>query len=87
MSNKEKIEFDAAVHGDDLKKLIEEASDHLLTIESYQTLIKDIRDRAKDELGCEGKMFNKVLKLHHKKIREQFESENDEVLGLYDELF
>ena len=87
MSNKEKIEFDSATHGDDLKKLIEEASDNLLTIESYQTLIKDIRDRAKDELGVDSKLFNKILKLRHKEIREQFENENDEVLSLYDELF
>ena len=63
---KEPVEFDEAVHGADLKKLIVEAADHKLKISGFQVLIKDIRDRAKDELGVDGKMFNRLLTLYFK---------------------
>lgn len=88
MKEKEpKVEFDKNVHGDLLKELIESASDNLLTIESYQTLNKDIKARAKNELGVDGKMFGKLLSIRHREIRESFETENDEVIDLYDTVF
>lgn len=82
-----KVEFDKHVHGATLKTLIEEASDHMLTIEGFQDLIKDIKSRAKDELGVDGKMFGKLLRIRHKEIRESFENENEEVIDLYDTVF
>lgn len=85
--SKEKVEFDKNVHGNTLKTLIEEASDDLLTIEGYRDHIKELRDRAKEELGVEGKMFNNLLRIHHKRARESFESEKDEVVELYDACF
>lgn len=82
-----KVEFDKHVHGGTLKNLVEEASDHLLTIEGFQDLIKDIKTRAKDEIGVDSKMFNKLLRIRHKEIRESFETENEEVIELYDTVF
>ncbi len=86
---KEKIavEFDEAVHGESLKKLIKEASDHLLQAESFRTKMKDARDTAKVELGVDGKIFNQLLKIYHKDSREIFETEKDEVVELYDSIF
>lgn len=82
-----KVEFDKHIHGGTLRSLIEEASDHRLTIEGFQDLIKDIKGRAKDELGVDSKMFNKLLNIRHKEIRESFENENEEVIELYDTVF
>lgn len=86
---KEKIavEFDETVHADDLKKLIKEASDHLLQAESFRTKMKDARDTAKVELGVDGKLFNQLLKIYHKDAREVYEAEKDEVVELYDSIF
>lgn len=36
------VEFDEAIHGEDLAKFIKEASDHKLKISGYNELIKDI---------------------------------------------
>lgn len=89
MAKKEKVavEFDEATHGEDLKKLIKEASDHLLQAESFRTKMKDARDTAKIELGVDGKVFNQLLKIYHKDTREVFESEKDEIVELYDSIF
>lgn len=87
MAKKEAVEFDAAVHGEELKKLIVEAADNKLKISGFQTLIKDIRDRAKDELGVDGKMFNRQLNLYFKANRDEFEAETEEAVELYDSIF
>lgn len=89
MAKKEKVavEFDEAVHGDALKKLIKDASDLLLQAESFQIKVKDARDEAKSELGVDGKLFNQLLRIYHKDTREVFESEKDEVVELYDSIF
>lgn len=87
MSKKEMVEFDEAIHGEDLAKFIKEASDHKLKISGYNELIKDIRIRAKDELGVDGKMFNRLLALYHKDNRDVFEAETEEVVELYDTVF
>lgn len=89
MAKKEKIavEFDETVHGEELKKLIKEASDHLLQAESFRIKMADARDTAKVDLGVDGKMFNQLLKIYHKDTREVFESEKDEVVELYDSIF
>lgn len=87
MAKKEMVEFDEAIHGEDLAKFIKEASDHKLKISGYNELIKDIRIRAKDELGVDGKMFNRLLSLYHKDNRDVFEAETEEVVELYDTVF
>ena len=40
MAKKEMVEFDEAIHGEDLAKFIKEASDHKLKISGYNELIK-----------------------------------------------
>ena len=58
---KEQVVFDEAVHGQALRDMIKEASGNKLKAESYLELNKDIKDRAKKELGVEGKLFNQLL--------------------------
>ena len=86
-TEKLKVEFDEAVHGNTLRELVEEASDELLLIEAKRDIITDIKSRAKSELGVDTKLFNSLLRLHHKKIRETFQNENDEVIEVYDAVF
>ncbi|QQG32255.1 double-stranded DNA binding protein [Citrobacter phage CkP1] len=84
---KVKVEFDEAVHGEELRKKIKEASDHKLKISGYQVLIADLRTAAKEDLGVESKTFNQLLALYHKDTRDQFEEEKDKVVELYDSVF
>lgn len=84
---KEKVEFDEAVHGEELATLIKEASDQKTIQEAYGDKIKEIKQRAKDELGVDGKMWTTVFNMYHKQTRERFEAEKDEAVELYDRLF
>lgn len=84
---KEKKEFNSDVDGADLQKMIKEASDIKTIMDAEGDKIKDIRVRAKDELGVEPKMFNALLKIHHKQEREQFESTSEEIVETYDRIF
>lgn len=84
---KVKVEFVESVHGDDLAKCVKEASDLKLKMEAYADQIKDIKVRAKDELGVDGKLFNQVFTLHHKGTRDRFKTEKEEVVELYDSIF
>lgn len=84
---KVKIEFNPAEHGGTLAQLVKAASDVKLKIEAYNDEIKDLKTRAKDELGVDSKMFNIQLGLYHKGTRERFEDEKNEAVELYDSLF
>lgn len=84
---KVKVEFDEAIHGEELAKKIKECSDVLVIIGGYKDQLKEIRQSAIDETGVEGKVFNQLLKLRHDSIRDRFESEKDEVIELYDSIF
>ncbi|QQK88189.1 double-stranded DNA binding protein [Providencia phage PSTRCR_127] len=84
---KDKVEFDEAVHGEDLARMIKDASDQKTIMESYADKIKDIRNEAKEKLGVDGKKWNQVFRLYHSRTRERFEAEKDEALELYDSLF
>ena len=84
---KEKVEFDEAVHGEELATLIKEASDQKTIQEAYGDKIKEIKKRAKEELGVDGKMWGILFKLYHQQQREQFEEERDEAVELYDRVF
>ncbi|AHJ86832.1 double-stranded DNA binding protein [Salmonella phage STP4-a] len=81
------VEFDEAIHGEDLRKKIKEASDHLLKISGYRVLITDLKAAAKDDLGVDSKAFNQLLAMYHKDTREQFEEEKDKVVEIYDSIF
>ena len=82
-----KVEYDEAVHGEDFAKLVKEASDLKLIMEGYADQIKDIKARAKDELGVEGKLFNQIFRLKHAGTRDRFETETTEAVETYDRLF
>lgn len=84
---KVKVEFNQEEHGNTLAQLIKSASDTKLKMEAYADEIKDIKDRAKVELGVDGKMFNQIFSLYHKGTRERFEDEKTEVVELYDTIF
>lgn len=84
---KEAVVFDEAIHGAELKKLIVDAADNKLKISGFQTLISDTRTKAKDDLGVDGKMFNRLLNLYFKSTRDEFEAETEEAIELYDSVF
>lgn len=84
---KDKVEFNVVSSKAELKKRISEGSDALTHIESHKEHIKSIRDLAKEELGIDGKMFNKLLKIYHKHERDALEQESEEILELYDDVF
>lgn len=83
----DKVVFDEAVHGNTLAQLIKEASDQKTIQEAYGDKIKEIKKRAKEELGVDGKMWGILFKLYHQQQREQFEEERDEAVELYDRVF
>lgn len=83
----DKVVFDESVHGNTLAQLIKEASDQKTIQEAYGDKIKEIKKRAKEELGVDGKMWGILFKLYHQQQREQFEEERDEAVELYDRVF
>ena len=83
----DKVVFDESVHGQTLAQLIKEASDQKTIQEAYGDKIKEIKKRAKEELGVDGKMWGILFKLYHQQQREQFEEERDEAVKLYDRVF
>lgn len=84
---KEKVEFDEAVHGEELARMIRDASDQKTIQEAYGEKIKEIKQRAKEELGVDGKMWTTIFNMYHKQTRERFEAEKDEAVELYDRVF
>ncbi|AFL47676.1 transcriptional regulator [Acinetobacter phage ZZ1] len=84
---KTKVEYNQAAHGDMIKSMIKECSNHKAIIEGANDAIKEIRKRAQDEFGFEPKQFNKLLSMYHKDSREAFENESEETLEAYDALF
>lgn len=83
----DKVVFDENTHGNTLAQLIKEASDQKTIQEAYGDKIKEIKKRAKEELGVDGKMWGILFKLYHQQQREQFEEERDEAVELYDRVF
>lgn len=84
---KVKVEFNADVHGEELARLVKDASDQMIKIEGFRAIISDNKTAAKDKLGVDGKTFTKQLALYHKGIRERFASENNDTVELYDTIF
>lgn len=85
-TKKEKVEFNVAEHGEQLKTMIEESVTIKTKIQLYQDSIKDIRDRAKEELGLSPKQFNALLKLSFNQNKEDVQAEFDELLNLYEQI-
>lgn len=83
----DKVVFNESTHGQTLAQLIKEASDQKTIQEAYGDKIKEIKKRAKEELGVDGKMWGILFKLYHQQQREQFEEERDEAVELYDRVF
>lgn len=84
---KEKKVFNADTDSAELAKFIKEASDIQTMVDAEKDKIKDIKDRAKSELGVESSLFNSLLKIYHKQERDQFESNSEEVVDTYDRIF
>lgn len=85
--SKQKVEYNARVHGDALKSLIRQASDHKAIMESGATAISELKKQAKNDLGVDPKKFNALFKIYHKDEREKFEDDSEELIGEYDALF
>lgn len=81
------VEFDEAIHGEELKKLIEDALAQKFQAQGFMQLVKDNKTKAKEELGVDSKLWGKLMALKEKDIRESFETETTEVLDTYDAIF
>lgn len=79
--------FNPCMDGPLLAPFIEEAVIAKEKISLYQGSLKDIKDRAKDELGIKPKLFNKILAIHFKRNRDEVEEENEELMEIYDNAF
>lgn len=86
-AKKPAVEFNVSAHSEALADMIREAEGHMTQIDSFKEMIKEIRDRAKNEMGLEGKEFNAMLKIYYKRTRDQVEAEKDEILEKYDAAF
>lgn len=80
-------EFDPQRDGQKLAGMIEEALVAKSNVELYNGAIKDIRNRAKEELGLKPAQFTKLLNIHFKRNRDEVENENEELMDLYDKAF
>ncbi|ASD52115.1 transcriptional regulator [Pseudomonas phage PspYZU05] len=87
MAKREKVEFNADVHGEELARIIKDCSDNKLKAEGYMTLVSEAKSRAKEELGVSTKQFNMLLSMYHSDTRERFENEKDELVEIYDTVF
>lgn len=85
-TKKDKVEFNASLHGEDLKNMLDEAVTIKTKIQLYMDSIKDIRTRAKEELGLEPKKFNALLRLMFNQSKEEFAAEAGELIDLYDQV-
>lgn len=84
---KEKKVFNVDTDSAELAGMIKEASNVKTMIEAENDKLKDIKDRAKSELGVEASMFNAILRIYHKQERDQFETQSEEVVDTYDRIF
>ena len=87
MTTKTKPEFNVNADKATLKNLLSDASDVKTMMEGQRDTLKSLRDEAKDKLGLEPKVFNKLLTMHHKRNRAEVEAETDELVEIYDKTF
>lgn len=85
--NSEKKVFDMATDAKELVPYIEEAILVKEKMEILRSEMKDIKSAAKDALGIKPKQFNQVLNMRFNRNRSEVESQNEEILELYDAAF
>ena len=74
----------------DKKKLegfIQEISNAMLRMDSERELIKDICNRAKDELEVKPKTIRQIAKIHYKNSLVEEQMEAEELFDLYEQVF
>lgn len=86
-AKKEKVIFDRDTHGDELRRLIKDASDQKTIQEAYGEKIKEIKQAAMKNLGVSSEVWNTLFKMYHKQTRDQVEAANEEAIDLYDRMF
>ena len=79
-------EFNIGSDKSKLAGMLNEVSNEMTMIEAHRDVIKDIKDKAK-ALGVESKVFTKLAAMHHKRNREDVESQTSELVDLYDATF
>jgi Transcriptional regulator DsbA len=67
-----------------IRLAVAEASAVLKQVEDKKSLLKDIIDRAKDELGVPKKTFNKMVKAYHKQQYAAIIHENELFQTMYE---
>lgn len=70
-----------------LKTMIIEASNSKVRIEAERDLIKDIKERAKEELEVKPKQFNRMLNAYHSQNFSQVITETEEFKDAYEKVF
>jgi len=65
-----------------LRKLVIEGVNSRVRQDAEKDLTKELRQRAKEELGVNTKLFNKVVEIAHKESGEQYDTETESVLLL-----
>ena len=70
-----------------LKNLVIEVSNCKTRIQAEKDLIKDIKERAKDELGIGAKSFNGLCKAHYEQSLNEQVSAVQNVADLYEAIF
>lgn len=84
---KPKLEFNPETDGEALESYMEEALISKEKITAEQEHLGDIKTAAKEALGIKPAVFNKLLTMRFKRNRDEVETENDELIDLYDKVF
>lgn len=65
-----------------LSGMIDEAVNSKVRIAAENDLLKEIRNRAKEELGIKTKVFNQIVKIVMERSADEYEEETETVLHL-----
>ncbi len=87
---KEPVEFVMPTNPSDIQKIenaVKEASNSLIRIESERDLIKEIKERLKDELGLPPKKAQELIKIYHKQNYSEVVGKFEETSELYEKVF
>lgn len=70
-----------------LENFIREISNAMLRIEAERDLIKDVCDRAKDELELKPKVVRDMAKIYHKNSLIEEKTEKESLFDMYEQIF
>lgn len=87
---KEPVEFVMPTNPSDIQKIenaVKEASNSLIRIESERDLIKEIKERMKEELGIPPKKLQELIKIYHKQNYSEVVGKFEETSELYEKVF